>query len=387
MYLLPGIAAAPYQDPWHLPLPVRIRQLATGRVRIAYFYEQADNSTFRYRVYNMVNVLNQQPKEHSAAFFFLTDIDHFETIVATADLLVICRTRYDNRVLRLVSAFQRLGKKVLFDIDDLVFNTEYVHLLVNTLDLDLANPQVWQDWFAYCGRLGATLRLCDGAITTNEFLAKNISAFAQLPTAVIPNFMNPEQLSYSELIFSGKELERPGADGLIHMGYFSGSPSHNRDFAMIAPVLAELLDADDRLGIAVVGYIDPGPCLNRFGHRVVRFPFCDYVNLQRLIGLVEVNLMPLQSNIFTNSKSELKYFEAAAVGTVSVATPTQVYARTIQHKQNGYLALAHQWFDVIRQAVSGLHDSAIMLKARQHALDNYTWYQQRDRIRAALAIA
>ena len=70
MYLLPGIAAAPYQDPWHLPLPVRIRQLATGRVRIAYFYEQADNSTFRYRVYNMVNVLNQQPEEHSAAFLF-----------------------------------------------------------------------------------------------------------------------------------------------------------------------------------------------------------------------------------------------------------------------------------------------------------------------------
>ena len=386
MYLLPGIEAVPYQDPWHLPLPTRLRQLAKGRVRIAYLYEQADNSTFRYRVYNMAHVLNEHAQEHSAAYFFLADADHFDSIAGMADLLVICRTRYDNRVQRLVANFKRRGKRVLFDIDDFVFNTDFVHLLVNTLDLDLANPQVWQDWFAYCGRLEATLRLCDGAITTNEFLAAKISAFTQLPTVVVPNFMNPEQLANSERVFAAKQLERPGADGHIHLGYFSGSPSHNRDFAMVIPALEELLEADDRLGVVVVGYIEAGPRLSRFGKRVVRYPFTDYVDLQRLIGSVEVNLMPLQFNVFTNSKSELKYFEAAAVGTVSVATPTQVYARAIQHGDNGYLAQAHQWADVIRQAVSGLPDSALMLRAHRHALANYTWGQQRDSIRTALGV-
>ena len=386
MYLLPGIEAVPYQDPWHLPLPTRLRQLAKGRVRIAYFYEQADNSTFRYRVYNMANVLNEHAKEHSAAYFFLADADHFDTIAGMADVLVICRTRYDNRVHRLVAAFQRRGKRVLFDIDDYVFNTDFVHLLVNTLDLDLANHQVWQDWFAYCSRLGATLRLCDGAITTNEFLADKIAEVAQMPTAVVPNFMNPEQLALSARVFEAKQIEPVGADGLVHLGYFSGSPSHNRDFAMVIPALEELLETDERLGVVVVGYIEAGPRLSRFGKRVVRYPFQDYVNLQKLIGSVDVNLMPLQYNVFTNSKSELKYFEAAAVGTVSVATPTQVYARAIRHGDNGYLAQAHQWLDVIRQAVIGLQDKALMLRAHRHALATYTRGQQRDSIRTALGV-
>ena len=386
MYLLPGIEAVPYQDPWHLPLPTRLRQLAKGRVRIAYFYEQADNSTFRYRVYNMANVLNEHAQEHSAAYFFLADADHFDTIAGMADVLVICRTRYDNRVHRLVAAFQRRGKRVLFDIDDYVFNTDFVHLLVNTLDLDLANPQVWQDWFAYCSRLGATLRLCDGAITTNQFLADKMADFAQVPTAVVPNFMNPEQIALSARVFEAKQHEPLGADGLVHLGYFSGSPSHNRDFAMVIPALEELLETDERLGVVVVGYIEAGPRLSRFGKRVVRYPFQDYVNLQKLIGSVDVNLMPLQYNVFTNSKSELKYFEAAAVGTVSVATPTQVYSRAIRHGDNGYLAQAYQWADVIRQAVIGLQDKALMLRAHRHALATYTWRQQRDSIRTALGV-
>jgi glycosyltransferase involved in cell wall biosynthesis len=387
MYQLTEVADFAYRDPWQVPLPDRLRALGRGRHRVAYFYEQADNSTFRYRVYNMVHVLNQDPARHSAAYFFLADLHRLDDIADTADLLVICRSRYDSQLQQLVTAFRRRGKRVLFDIDDYVFSTDHVHLLVNTLDLNLRDPQVWQDWFAYCGRLGAALRLCDGGITTNTHLAAKMADFAQIPVAVVPNFMNPEQLEMSERVRAVRSSQRPGADGLIHLGYFSGSPSHNRDFAMVVPALEELLAEDDRLGVVVVGYIEAGPRLERFGGRVVRFPFQDYVNLQKLIGAVEINLMPLQHNVFTNSKSELKYFEAAAVGTVSVASPSLVYAQAIQHRHNGYLAQAHQWFDVLREAVTALPDSRLTERARAHALGTYTWRQQPDAIRRALGLA
>src|SRR6185369_13278351 len=48
---------------------------------------------------------------------------------------VICRTRYDHRVNRLVRAFRKRRKRVLYDIDDFVFDTDHVHLIVQTLDL------------------------------------------------------------------------------------------------------------------------------------------------------------------------------------------------------------------------------------------------------------
>lgn len=386
MYLLSSVAPVAYQDPWLLPLSDRLRTLARGRQRVAYFYEKPNNSTFRYRVYNMAQVLNDTGDACSASYFFIADLDRLDEIADTADLLVICRSRYDSRINQVVSAFHKRRKKVLFDVDDLVFDTDYVHLLVKTLDLDVNNPQVWDDWFAYCSRLGATLKLCDGAITTNEDLAARIHEFSGLPVAVVPNFMNREQLELSERVFAAKQGQAPGADGLIHLGYFSGSPSHNRDFALVVPALEEMLEEDPRLGLVVVGYIEAGPRLERFGKRVTRFPFQDYVNLQKLIGSVEINLMPLQFNVFTNSKSELKYFEAAAVGTISIASPSLVYGRAIRHGDNGYLAQSHQWSSVIREAVRHIGASDMAQRSRVDALSKYTWVQQRECICAALGL-
>ena len=176
-------------------------------------------------------------------------------------------------------------------------------------------------------------------------------------------------------------------DGLTHLGYFSGSPSHNRDFAMVAPVLQILLEEDDSLGVVVVGYIEPGAGLEKFGSRVKRFPFQDYVNLQKLIARVEYNLMPLQYNVFTNCKSELKYFDAAVVGTLSVASPTHTYSGAIQHGNNGFLAQAHEWLDVLRQALA-LRDQyrPMAERARATARQRYAWTGQRPVILQALGL-
>lgn len=379
-----GLEAVPpfaYSDPWLQPLSQRLRQLSLGRKRVAYFYEHPDNSTFRYRVYNMVQVLNEQANLVSASYFFLDDLSQQGQICELADLLVICRTRYDSRVVGLIAAFRGKGKRVLFDCDDLVFNPDYAHLLISTLDLDTRDPRVWNDWFAYTSRLGATLRQCDGAIATNQHLADQMTAFSGLPARVIPNFLNREQLDISDRLFEAKKTLALGNSGLVHLGYFSGSPSHNRDFAMVVPALEALLEEDDALGVVVVGYIEPGPALERFGNRVQRFPFQDYVNLQRLIASVEYNLMPLQFNVFTNCKSELKYFDAAVVGTVSVASPTATYQAAIANGENGYLAQAHQWYTVLEQVLSERDRYAsVAAKARQHALDVYAWTAQRKTI-------
>jgi glycosyltransferase involved in cell wall biosynthesis len=387
MFPLASIEPFTYEDPWNLPLAERVRTLARARRRVAYFYEKADNSTFRYRIYNMVQVLNSCADGISAAYFFLADLHRMEEIADLADLLVICRTRYDQRVNHLVLAFRKRGKRVIFDTDDLVFDTEYAHLLVKTLDLDIHNPQVWDDWFAYTSRLGATLKLCEAAVTTNDYLAAQITRFANVPAAVVPNFINAEQLALSDRVFEAKRGLFPTANQTIHLGYFSGSPSHNRDFALVAPALEEVLEEDARLSVIVVGYIEPGPELKRFGKRVVRLPFHDWVNLQRLVGSVEFNLMPLQHNVFTHCKSELKYFEAAVVGTQSIASPTYTYARAIRHGENGYLAQAHQWLSAIRQAVSELDQyQSKAERIRTDALEKYAWFNQRECIFKALGL-
>lgn len=385
---LEDIAPVAYRDPWALPLGDRLRALCRGRKRVAYFYELADNSTFRYRVYNMAQVLNERPDEVSAGYFFLDDLPQVPNLADLADLLVICRTRYDHRVANLVATFRARGKRVLYDTDDLVFDPDYAHLLVTTLDLDPRDPRVWNDWFAYTARLGATLKLCDGCITTTPTLAERLHATSGLPVHVVPNFLNREQLELSDRVFEAKATRPLAADGLTHLGYFSGSPSHNRDFAMVVPALQTLLEEDPTLGVVVVGFIEPGPALEKFGPRVRKFEFHDYVNLQRLIGQVEYNLMPLQYNVFTHCKSELKYFDAAVVGTLSIASPTASYKAAITHGENGWLAASHEWLSVLRTALSQRASYRAMAeRAHAHARTRYAWTSQREVILQALGLS
>lgn len=380
--LFPSVS---YADPWDQGLSRRIQMLVRGEIRVAYFYEKPDNSTFRYRIYNMVQVLNTLSDRVSASYFFLADLDHLAEIADHADLLVICRTRYDHRINHLITAFRQRNKKVFFDIDDFVFNPDIAHLIIRTLDQDVSNAKVWEDWFAYTSRLGGTLKLCDGAITTNDYLADRIMEYAPMPVSVIPNFMNREQLELSERIFAIKQSRKIGEGPLLHLGYFSGSPSHNLDFKIVVPALEALLEENPRLGLVVAGYIKAEASLARFGKRVTSFPFQDFINLQRIIGAVEFNLMPLQYNVFTNSKSELKYFEAAIVGTLSIASPTYTYSKAIHDGENGYLAQAHQWGNSIRKAIANLENYEEMAEqCFQDSKDKYAWHNQYPKIASAL---
>ena len=121
--------------------------------------------------------------------------------------------------------------------------------------------------------------------------------------------------------------------------------------------------------------------------RISQHPFQDYVNLQRLLGSVEINLMPLQCNTFTDCKSELKYFEAASVGTLSIASPSYTYSRAIRHGVNGYLAKAHEWADAILEALDNFAAYERMaLAARHDALSRFGWQNQTGTILRALQL-
>jgi glycosyltransferase involved in cell wall biosynthesis len=382
----PGVA---YADPWLQPFEERLRQLASGRRHVAYYYEQPNNSTFRYRAYNMVQALMAEGNgEIGASYFFQTDLARIDEIADLADVLVICRSCYNAAIAQLLSRFRARGKPVLFDVDDFVFNSEFTHLIMNIQSEPTQDNAAWVYWFHYLAGLGTTLRRCDGGIATNEYLANEMRKFSGLPVSVVPNFMNHEQLAMSEHVFEEKRRRRYEGDGSIVLGYFSGSPSHAHDFAIVEHALAALLEADERVRVMVVGYIDAGPVLARFGTRIIREPFRDYVNLQRLIGTVEFSLAPLQRNVFTDCKSPLKVFEAAAAGTLSIASPSWNYASIVQDEDNGYLARAHEWERKLRQALQNMARYETMaVRAREQAVQRFGVRGQRAAIERALGWA
>lgn len=379
-----------HQDPWFLSGETRLLKLMRTQLRIAYVYERADNSTFRYRVHNMVEVIEAKWPEASAAYFFVDDGPALlDKVTDMADIIVICRARYSQGINRIIRHARRRSIPVLFDVDDLVFDTRYAHLLMDSLAQKGAAESEWDFWFAYIGRIGATLQLCDRAITTNPYLAARLTEFAGIQTSIVPNFINKAQLDYSRAVWLAKQESGFARDGYIHIGYFSGSPTHTKDFALVESALAKLLERFLQLRIRMVGYLEPAGPLLKHSDRIDREPFHDYVNLQRLIGSTEINIAPLQDNHFTNCKSELKYFEAAITGTATIATPTFSFAAAIRHGDNARLALAHQWEEVIAETIVELETKpqsyqAMATRAVEDADRQYGWENQTSVIRQAL---
>jgi glycosyltransferase involved in cell wall biosynthesis len=191
----------------------------------------------------------------------------------------------------------------------------------------------------------------------------------------------------SNAIWEAKEQSGWMCDHRIHLGYFSGSPSHNRDFALIAGPLARLMDEDECLTLRVVGFLDGvGPDLERHRARIETVPLQDFLNLQREIGRVELNLVPLQDNVFTNCKSELKWFEAAAVGALTIAAPTYSFRHAIEDRGNGWLAPAHAWEETLRRVIYGGEAvwRAVAARARADAEERFGWRNQAMAINSAL---
>jgi glycosyltransferase involved in cell wall biosynthesis len=359
--------------------------------RVAYVYERPDTSTFRYRVFNMVQALDAAPDlDISAAWFTRDDICRDISFVDRADAVVICRTRYDDSVARVIARAHSRGTAVIYDVDDLIFNPDYVHLVIDTLDVKLRSEEDWNYWFSYISRLGATLRCCDAAIGTNAFLADRITEYApHLPVSVIPNFLNRQQTEVSRTLVARKRTTGFQRDGHVDLGYFSGSPTHNRDLLVASPALAAVFERFPQVRLRVVGFIELNSYLEPYRDRIEAHPLQDYLNLQRATADVELSIVPLQHNDFTNCKSDLKYFEAAVVGVPTMASPSFTFVRTITDGSNGFLASSDEWLEKMSNVVALIDDdrSAYEAMAERVVADaekRYAWNGQAKVIEAAL---
>lgn len=383
-----------YEPPWEgESLYQRLNALQEGNLQVAWIYETPDTSTFRYRVYNMVECLKSRiPDDVSASWFRVAEIPRILPKLKHINTIVLARVRYNSEVARLISAARSLGTRVLFDCDDLVFETGAVHDILDALDQDSHLEEAWNLWFAYIGRLEAVARQCHGGITTNTFLAERLAKIVDGPIHVVPNFLNRQQAELSQRLLEQKRAQGFNREESPSVGYFSGTPTHNHDWAVVAPALESIMLEDPRIKLRVVGFSD---FLNSF-HKVERsrievLPLQDWLSLQILISEVDINLAPLRFGEFANCKSELKYFEAAAVGTYTLATDTFPFCQAIHQCGHAGTVRADQWRQSLHQALefvrSGAPHAASAEEGAANAFKNYGWNVHSDTILSACQLA
>ncbi|MDK2813942.1 MAG: hypothetical protein PWQ08_1197 [Clostridiales bacterium] len=364
------------KEPWEIPLSARVRAVskafADGKKVALLCYRAADNSTFRYRCYNVMQA-SQKSKEWGAVYFFQNEIEQLKVLLPQASLLVFTRVGWSIELESLAIFAKQKKVPVLFDVDDYVFNIDIVKLLANTLAVDLEIEENCNYWFSYIGRIQKMASMAQGFITTNEYLGKKLQKKFGKEYCIIPNSLNEEQLVVSAMLAKQKAAQFSAKPFTI--GYFSGTPSHENDFRECQGELVEFLKTYPGTRLLVVGFMTFSPEVEKLVEQgnIQRVPLVDFIELQKLIAQVDVNIVPLINNSFTNCKSELKYFEAAVVDTITVATPTYTYRKAIKHGENGYLCNPGQWYHTLEDIyLSKVDCAAVCAAAKQHALVNYS---------------
>lgn len=344
------------RDLWDSSMAERVGTMLDRPNRVAFVYRTPDTSTFRYRVANTVDALNHADASIGAAWFCDDELRALTRIVPELDVIVVARYPWNAALRELVQCAERHQVPLVFDCDDLVFDVGFAEVVMSSLGKDSDVNAEWDVWFAYMGRLRASLDVCRGATTTNPVLARQLSAYVEDAPAIVPNVMNRAQQAYSRELLDAKVANGWRRSGSVTFGYFSGTPSHVRDFAIASPALARLLDEDDDVSVRIVGFLDDLGALEPHRERVEFQKFMHYVELQRSIAEVEVNIAPLSHTAFNICKSDLKFFEAAAVGTWTVASHTPSLDDAIDDGVTGRLAKAHEWDAALREAVTLARD-------------------------------
>lgn len=262
---------------------------------------------------------------------------------AAPQLVVIWRAAWTPRLSRAIDQWRRAGARIVFDVDDYMFDPDLARTeIIDGIRSQACTEEAVAELYL---RINHTLLESDACIAPTETLARAMRRWGK-PAFVLPNGFDDDTHAASRRAVAARRLA--GSDGLIRIGYAAGSKTHQRDFAVAAPALARLLRnrSDCRLVLFRAGQngpplldLDEYPDFADLGHRVEWRPLRPLAELPDELARLDINLAPLETgNPFCEAKSELKFFEAALVEVVTIASPTMPFATAIIDGQTGLLA-------------------------------------------------
>mgnify|MGYP002507951327 CR=1 FL=1 len=315
----------------------------------------------RYRVSHQVEQLLMANVTSSTVYYENLSLE----MVNLARVFVFFRCPYTETVGQFISQAKKYNKTVIFDIDDLVFDRVYTDNIKYVQQMGEADRKLYNDGVE---RIGQTLKLCDIAITTTEALAEELKKYVEI-VYVNRNVASDEMLMHSDQaldMLAGKKIatERQRSsrlyqylekkDGQISLGYFSGSITHNDDFAIVLPVITRIMRENSKVHLYLVGELDLPQELEPFKDRIHAIGFMDWKKLPFVIAQMDLNLAPLEDTVFNRAKSENKWTEASLVKVVSIASDTGAFHTMIQDGETGILCQNTQsdWYQKLMMAIN-----------------------------------
>lgn len=291
--------------------------------RIAYFNGCEDNRSDRYRIFNLIEGLNNNG--------FDVDVYTYRSLKhiykENYNLFVIFR---ENRYRLLewekhLDWLKKNGTSIVYDTDD--------NLLIKT------EARECQNIMKIAGK-------ADCITVTTKHLSNVFSEKIGKPVYIIRETINSSQL---KLVQEFKPLKNAKK---VKIAYQSGFPAHDRDFEQLGNSLITILKKYPFVEFHLFGPLNLNDRYKTVKNQIITHKYMNYLKLQKEVSVMDINLAPLVINEFNQCKSETKIFEAALLGIPTICSPIDAYADIIDNWNNGILAKDEKdWYESLEKLI------------------------------------
>ena len=282
-------------------------------------------------------------------------------------VFIFHKTVYTEKIAKVIEKIKTQKKTIIFDTDDLNFDPAY------SSQIDYLEKAGQREKMQYAKGLGREIledTYVKVATTTTTYLAKILEQKGK-KVFVVKNKICNLELTLANKLWEGKKKSK---DNFIYLGYFSGTSSHTKDFAMIIEALITVLQKYKNTKLILAGPLEQENKLNEFKQRIIYLDLAPRGEHYKNIQKVNINLVPLEYNPFCESKSELKFFEAGILGIPTIAIRNTTFSSAIKDGDNGFLAsTAVEWTEKLGRLIEDENLRKTMgEQAREKTLKDYT---------------
>jgi len=237
--------------------------------------------------------------------------------------------------------FRKYGKKIVFDIDDLIWEIQEDNSSYSTYKPGSEGRAVVTD----------IVNEVDYVTVTSNYLKNALISYTKKTPDKVVVFPNRIDLDLY------KWRSKPVKKSTVRIGYF-GSSSHFNDLSDKAFIdgVTRLMEEYPNLELLTIGAM-LGGLKKKFGQRYIND--FGHQNLYTWVGMMKDKLketdiyaVPLVDNTYTKSKSSIKFLEMGSTCKPGCWQDIRQYQEVVEHGVNGFLCkTADEWHDNLKKLI------------------------------------
>jgi glycosyltransferase involved in cell wall biosynthesis len=289
----------------------------------------------------------------------------------THSIVIFYRVPAFQSVVTIINEAKRLFIPTVWEVDDAIFDE---NILAKSKTLASLDKKTFNDLLDGAVLYRNAMLLCDRGIASTTGLALAMRNAGLTRVDVIENALDLQTIEVAEKICA---KPRPHESTIVRIVYGSGTNTHNIDFQEAVPALLAVLAKFSHVRLRIIGALDIPVEFSSYEDQLERIPMCTYEEYLENLAECDISIAPLEKYVFNDSKSNIKFLEAAVVKVPSVCSPRAAFSQVIIHDENGYLCDTKiQWEEALTLLITDsprrarISESAYALVMRHYAVEN-----------------